>query len=231
MSGGLAAGIAGRQVAATVLTAPLVGGVRCAAAALGGGGRHRPPASSQPAASGGRCDGRCGGGGWRCRRRGCRGRNRVDGAVAITGGSADLHAVRPQDRGIGGGRRGGGVGRVHRPHVAALLRRPQRALWVPDGTAYGQGLSSWAGVCATADDGGGKGGGKGVRRIVAAAPSVKVPHVAGCAVQRDGAGALKTADGACVGFGRGVTRHGRGKEEETRGGGLCSSLRFVRSVV
>ena len=89
MSGGLAVGSAGPQVAVTVLNVPLAGDVCHAAAAVGRSGRHRPPASPQPVASGGRYNGRCDGGGWRCRRRGCRVRDSNGGAAAIAGGSAE----------------------------------------------------------------------------------------------------------------------------------------------
>jgi len=83
---------------------------------------------------------------------------------------------------------------------------------VPVSEVVGRGPCSCAGVCAAAFDGGGKGGTGGVRRLVAAAPAGKDPHVAGYAVQRDGAGALKTAGGAHAGGGKGVTRDGWGRK-------------------
>jgi len=102
---------------------------------------------------------------------------------------------------------------------------------VPVSEVVGRGPGSCAGVCAAAFDDGGKGGTGGVRRLVAAAPAVKDPHVAGYAVQRDGAGALKTSGGAHAGGGRGVTRDGRGRKEGTGGRGRDSSLHLVLSIV
>ena len=76
----------------------------------------------------------------------------------------------------------------------------------------GRGPFSCARVCAAASDGRGKRGIGGVIRLVANAPAVKDPRVAGYTVQGDGAGALKTAGGAQAGGGRGVTRDGRGRK-------------------
>ena len=61
----------------------------------------------------------------------------------------------------------------------------------------------------------------GVRSLVAAAPAVKGLHVSGYAVQRDGAGAFETPDGAHARCGRVVTRHEPGRRERTGGKGRC----------
>jgi len=124
------------------------------------------------------------------------------------------------------------LGRVRSPparHRAATAGAAGAQVLV--GEAAGRGLGSWAAVCAAALDGWGKGGVERVRRLVAAAPAVKDPHVAGYALQRDGAGALKMAGGAHAGGGRGVTRDGRGRKEGTGGRGRGSLLHLVLSVV
>ncbi|OSX74915.1 hypothetical protein BU14_0261s0006 [Porphyra umbilicalis] len=122
-----------------------------------------------------------------------------------------------------------------RPRLSPARRRDAAAgaagARVPVSEAVGRGPGSCMGVCAAASDGGGKGGMGGVRRLVAAAPAVKDPHVARYAVQRDGAGALKTAGGAHAGGGRGVTRDGRGTKEGAGGRGRDSSLHLVLSIV